>query len=1007
MVSRMLKGSWTNAGLALIAGFSLLTAGCSGGSGSGSLGGSSGAFIIQSCSLGCNGGEAGSQISCGVSQVAVNEGISILFSSPVDLSTVNKNTFQVIDLSTGKAPSGSFSLSPSDPRTLIFRPQLTFDATGNPVFGLADSATYAIFIPGTTQDPGSQVIKSTSGKPNTARLSCTVIAVGILDQVPGPPRVTISVDVVTQESPLILEEQDINVGVAVTDAYSQSSIRLSFDDIMNPATLVNPVTGESSTLHVYVDPDGNVSDPTDQVELFGTYTISIDEQNFQTEVIFTPSTGLPSSGSGLVPRKIVVSVPNVVTDLGSNSIVNPGLATFSPQFVQFPPVVLPGGIGEQFDSPLYLDAPNTGAAWGGGALIKGILGGSGKLGPLIVDIDNSPFVLNTDSQVWSNFNVLPEGSAAFPPSVTPPSYTITDGIFEFSRVSIAPGAQLVLEGSNPARLLARGELLVQGSGLINASGRAPLDNSTTPSGHDSTLLLGGLGGEAGPGAGAGGRGADRRNDTDLTLLAAGGVGNVGAVIDGADGGGVGNTLGLGSGSGGVHWPPILPANTSDLANFIFDIQCRNDMTAGQGAGGGYATSGTAGKAVVVSAPFNPFPPPGIVAPDTMGGDSATVGLTPTVRELSPDLGNLRGGAGGGGGGMSLLLSLTDGSFGNCTIGKKLQIYNSHSGSGGGGGGGAVELQGGSFVRIDGVVDVSGGAGGKGQNAPFSFLPSDQATAGGGGSGGAVLIRSVNVQVASIDNRINVTGGLGGTAAGNAPGSKGGNGGLGLVRIESPQGPQASLEASKIMPFDPTPGSLSGGPLSTAILSVGTYVNNPNGPSGRNGAQSCWIIPGGNFFVLDFTSDDLTDPLNPILGWDLDVILNLPGFEPFSYRDANDPNNPFGIAPDMTFGTDLGGATPAPLVVRFQGAHFKKEVENICNVDVDDPNGSVVVGSLTPWVRHPEELNSYWDLALPGDPELAALRRPNMFRYQIIFDGNSPLASIVAGVTNLQVNGTPD
>ncbi|MFT5080325.1 MAG: hypothetical protein ACI84E_000980 [Planctomycetota bacterium] len=1007
MVSRMLKGSWTNAGFTLFAGLSLLSAGCSGGSGSGASSGSSGSFIIQACSLGCNGGEAGSQISCGVTQVAVNEGISILFSSAVDLSTVNKNTFQVIDLATGKTPPGSFTLNPTDPKTLIFRPQLTFDATGNPVFGLSDSSTYAVFLPGSVQDPGSEVIRSVGGKPNTARMSCTINAIGILDPVPGPPKVTISVDVVTQQAPLVLEEQAVNEGVSVINAYSESTIRLSFDDIMNPATLVNPVTGVSSTLRVFVDPDGNVSDPTDQVELFGTYTIAIDEQNFQTQVIFTPSTGLPSSGSGLVPRKIVVSVPSLVTDLGSNSIVNPGQATFSPQFLQFPPVILPGGTGESFDSPLYLDAPNTGAAWGGGALIKGILGGSGKLGPLIVDQDNSPFVLNTDSQVWSNFDIITEGSATFPPSVTPPSLTITDGIFEFSRISVEAGAQLVLQGSNPARLLARGELLVQGSGLLDVSGGDPADTFTTPSGHDSTILLGGTGGTAGPGGGAGGRGADRRDDTDPSLIAAGGVSNPGAVIDGSPGIGVGGTPGLVSGGGGLAWPPVLPANTSDLGGFIFDIQCRNDMTAGQGGGGGYATSGTSGVAIVVSAPFNPFPPPGIIAPDTPGGDASTLALTPIVRELNPDSGNLRGGAGGGGGGMSLLLSLTNGSFGNCVVGKQLQTYNTHSGGGGGGGGGAVELQAGSFVRIDGVVDASGGTGASGQNTPFSFLIPDQASAGGGGSGGAVLIRSVNVQIASIDDRIDVTGGLGGRAAGNLPGSMGGIGGLGLVRIESPQGPQASLEATKINPFDATPGSESGGALSTAILSVGQYVKTPNGPSGRNGAQSCWIIPSGNFFVLNFTEDDFTDPLNPELGWDLDVILNLPGFEPFSFRDANDANNPFGFAPDVAFGTDLGGTSPAPLVVRFQGAHFKKKVESICDVDLDDPLGVTVVGSQTPWMRHPSELNDYWDLALPGDPDLAALRRPNMFRYQIIFDGNSPLASIVAGVTNLKVKGTPD
>jgi len=998
------------AGLAL--GLGMILTACSGSSSS-SSGSSGGGMQIISCSLSCGGGVGGTQISCGLNQVAVNEAISIAFSQPVDLSTVDKNTFQVTDIGTGKSPAGSFALDPGNPKRLIFRPLLTFDASGNPVFGFDEQHSYQILIRGVNQDSGGNFVSSIGGSKNTSRMFCTILANGILDPVPGPPTVTATVDVVTATDPVTGEVTETTPMVAtggafLQDVWSESLVRLTFDDIMNPATLVNPVTGQSSTIKVSIDPDGNTTDSSDQVSLFGDFTIVVDEVSLVTTVTFKPSGGLPSSGSGAIPRVVVVSLPNSIVDLGAHPIVNHGDVVFVPQFVPFAPVTMPTG-GEQFVTNQLLDDENTGAAWGDGALLRGKSGGSGRLGPLVVTLATSPRIIDTDNEVFSNFNVISEGAGTFPPSSTPPTTTVTDGVFEFSKVVIGPGAQLKFTGSKPARVFARGLANIQGAGSIDVRGAVPDDAFTSPSGHDSILLSGGEGGGGGPAAGGGGRGGDRPNDTDLSLIALGGQANPGAQRNGQAGVGVGGVVSQAEGNGGLAWPAIPPATSSDLTDIFPDSVCKIDMTSGPGSGGGYATSGGNGVPVLVDPGFNPSPqPPGILPPTTVGGDNSVLGLTADVRTLDPNQGYLRGGAGGGGGGQSYLRSQTDGlPFAECKIGKKFKKYWSHSGGGGGGGGGALQLQAGKLVKVDGAILADGARGASGQNPPVSFSQSDQASPGGGGSGGAVLIQGPNVQIADTAERISIEGGAGGKGPGGGVGTLAGDGGLGLVRLEANSAPDPAAEAKKLTPYNPLPGSVSGGPESTVILSTGVLQQGTSGPEGRSGGQSCWIVPEGNFFVLDFTNDDFTDPLNPVLGWDVDVLLTLPGFQPFSFRDMNDPNNPFGVSPEAFLGTDFGGATPGALVVRFQGVHATKAVDDVCGVDLNDPLGPVDVASLTPWVRNPADLNTYWDLALPSSPELAAKRRPNMIRFQVIFDGDAPLSGLIAGVTNLTIQGSPD
>lgn len=1001
-------------GLAGLAGLGITLGGCSPGSGTSasSVGGS---MRIVSCSLSCGGGGGGTQISCGLNQVSVNEAIVIDFSHPVDISSVDKTTFQVTDVATGKSPLGTFALVPGQPNRLLFRPLLSFTASGNPVHGFNELHSYQILVRGVNQDSGGSFITSTSGKPNASRMFCTVAASGILDQVAGPPTVTVAVDVVTETDPitgavLATEERVASGGAFIENVWSESTIRLHFDDVMNPATLVNPVTGESSTLRIAIDPDGNTSDASDQLELFGEYSIVIDELGLSTDVEFVPSGGLPSAGSGVVPRVIVVSMPNSISDLGAHALANFGEVRFVPQKLLFEAVVMPKG-GENFVGTELRDTDRTGALWGEGALLRGKAGGSGRLGALVVTAANSPMVLNTDSQVVSGVDVIAEGPQAFPPSAVS-SATVEGGLFEFSEVVVEPGAAIEFTGSNPARLFARGRVFVDGGGRVSANGKLPSDELVgAPAGHNSTNLQGGAGGLAGLSGGAGGKGGDRPDDSDASLFAIGGSPNPGALVDGSAGEGVGGVVGAGSGFGGLTWPALPPANAGDVASYFFNYTCTVGMVAGPGGGGGYATAGGASAASIVQKFAYDLEQPGLDSPQTQGSDPGSVGLTALMRTLDPNLGLLIGGAGGGGGGLQYTRSKSNGEYNKpkklCEGQTGFAVYMPQSGAGGGAGGGAMQVQSGSLALIEGVLEVRGGDGGSSLGGFKSNKPTDQASPGGGGSGGGLLLQAPQLQITPTPGRLDVSGGQGGMGPGGGSASLGGAGGAGLVRLESDVLPAGGLTALSIAPYDPEPGSPSGGVLSSELLSMGSLTQGLTGPEGRSGAQSCWIRPQGNFLILEFAEDDLGDPMHPIYGWDTDVITTLPDSVPFSFRDGSDGDNPFGVAPEVLLGSDLGGATPGVIVVRFQGVRAVQAVENPCAVDLASIGGAINIESLTGWVRHPAELNHYWDALLPDQPLLAAQRRPNMFRYQVIFDGNGASSSLVAGITNLRVGAVPD
>ncbi|MCI0633257.1 MAG: Ig-like domain-containing protein, partial [Actinobacteria bacterium] len=395
-------------------------------------------------------------------------------------------------------------------RILIYRPQLTFDSAGNPIFGFVAGRTYILEVPGTRIEPLGPHIRSTSGSSNSSHLECALVASqGINDARPGHPRVNVTVDRVTgydaNGDPISFE-----FNVPAQDAenvYRATPIRMVFDDVMNPGTLANPVTGFSTTILPFVDADGDITTDTDRVPLRGTFRLTIDQSALRTTVIFTPAGGLPSAGSDVAnPRRILVVLSPQITDLGGNQLINPQTVVFTSEMIEFDPIV----IDELFADGAREDAQRTGSVWGGGLSAPGLGGGSGRLGDLIVlpgvvvelDTDSEDFSGIGDPAVFNPINIIDR----------PANLVVTGGAFEFSRLRIDAGGILRFRGSRPARLFVRGEAVIQG--LVDVSGGSGiLQNSSTRGG--------GPGGTPGPNGGAGGRGGSRPDGS--AFLGIGGV----------------------------------------------------------------------------------------------------------------------------------------------------------------------------------------------------------------------------------------------------------------------------------------------------------------------------------------------------------------------------------------------------------------------------------------------------------------------------------------------------
>jgi len=1033
-------------------------AGCSGSSSS-----NGGAFYVETCTLGCTNGAPGNKITCSIIDTFQNQEIALLFSAPVDLFSVNSSTFQVVDVANGTSPPGQFFGDPTNPKRLIFRPSLSFDQNGNPIFGLKQDASYAISIPGKVQDEFGPFIQSTSGQVNQSRMECTIrTSLGIIDPVPGAPTAVTTVDVVTgYDANGNANQFDYDVVVTSTpeieDVWRQTRITFFFDDVMNVATLLDPASKNAPYITIEVDDDGDLA-TLDRYDVDGDFSFGVDFDRLETFLYFDASLPLPSAGPNAPTssRRIVLTIPANVQDLVSNSVTSGGgQRSFIPEISLLQESLLPPG-GEDFtvsypSAGSNEDGNRGGAFWGGGRLAPGIGGGSGRLGDLFVPAGLT-LVLNTDGQTFpltttDGFlldqvadllgNPDPVG---FPNTLGnfPDTITVTDGVFEFNSLVVAPGGSIRFEGLNPARVYVRGPIDIQAGAVIDLSGAIPAD-------HDSTILdpLAQLGTPVNAaGGGDGGFGGSRFdmsvNSPMVSLLACENdpVLVVAPHTSGYKGMGVGRVGSAGAGLGGDKYPtryPILDTlttgsqevgfNVSTLFDPItLDTQCRSMMVGGSGSGGSYATAGGVGVASSVF-PISDFPGVTNNAADTPGGDPSEVGLEAPAednagydsRQLRWFKGDLRGGSGGGGGGGHPFGTWADGHNGtklDACVGplSNFHAWVDHSGARGGFGGGALHLTSGKRITLDGSIDASGSRGGEPRNPiPPPFCSVDYgkfATPGGGGSGGAVKLQSIVVDLSPNPGTIDVSGGIGGTAKSWAN-SLGGAGGAGLVRIEDLAGLSRALAAPSVLPFDPSDNSLS-------WLSVDDGQNPLDGPGwvlsnhrpdAISASSSCWLTPSSSVFSMFFVQDEADSDTGSAaqMGWNMDLLYRPVGQPQVTipFRGSNgffmqSWENTFG----KTLGTEGGTLAAAPIVVRFQGARTTG-VEDYCNLDLNDPTTSIVPGSVTPWVDHPALLNSF-------QPP------PNLMRFVIVFDntrqpGDSPRTILdqVDGIDNFWVRVLPD
>jgi hypothetical protein len=1036
-------------GLSALAALALLLPACSPSANSSANGSIGNSMFILTCSLGCPSGAGGQELQCTGLTIAPNQEFVVTFSQNVDPSSVTSETFNIIAPVSGSTPLGTRLVDPVDNRRVIFRPAITFDAQGNPSFGFQPGESYQIVIKGTLQDATGPYIRSVGGKANSGRMTCQM-ATGSTpnDYVPGSPSVSVFVDQSvppsTSQPDGVLEDQPAD---GLTNVWQQSTVRLVFDDIMNPITLANQATHQATFVTILVDVDGDLSTTTDQVALTGNYVVTVDLANLRTILTFTSNSGLPSSGNPLLnplPRRVVVNFPVAIQDLAGHGLANPGSVSFVPEYIPLAPFTL----GEDFSTTSNEQATISSGTWGSGRLTRGWGGGSGRLGELIVRT-GAPVDLSTDAQtfpldplLFPSAQVVRDLLDNAQPGVdyvpgTPstwPTINVTDGVFEFGSLTILAGGTLRFHGNNPVRILVRGPVEIQGNATLDIKGSSAavwLSNSAN----------GGAGGAGGPNAGAGGDGGDRLNNSNATLIAAGAISNPTADINGAPGGGIGLVAGLGAAPGGLIYPAsnlpttnVPPASvngglcwTFDQIHFLWEgCQCLQPARPGGGAtyGDGTAVVGGAGipntpvltnELGTTNLPANTLPGAGI------GIEPPNPQSNHNVRKLDwnadPSLNHLRGGAGGGGGGTGLFGTQTSQDFDLSPCGGPGNLipispppagpaYQDNSGCGGGGGGGAVQLVSGRTILLDGVIDARGGAGGS-ADATATLVRNKQSAPGGGGTGGAVRLQSLSISLAPVAGRIDISGGAGGVTDMNPltgplqiTNSLGGAGTTGLVRMEDTTGSMTrALEAPFVAPFDTLV------PESENFLSVGSWRVATKRPESYTGSTSCWMQPTTSFFVLSFAPDDIANPVPALrYGWNMDVIYDSGAGEQLIAYRGPDPLSPYAPNDFQTgMGSTLNHGLPAGtgsyFVVRFQGAKSKSPINGQgCNIQLTGTTTDIVTGSLTPWVRQPSDLNLF-------SP------RPDMVRFCVVFDTSlatpGSIAAFVKGVTNVTIRTQPD
>jgi len=375
---------------------------------------------------------------------------------------------------------------------------------------------------------------------------------------------------------------------------------------------------------------------------------------------------------------------------------------------------------EDFVDDRQRDALASGDRWQNGAVTPAALGGDGRHGsfdPRIGTlIAQDHFEWNTDNQLIPAQSTL-SGVAEL----------VSDGVFQFTDFVLPAGVIVDFVGSQPARLLVRGQ--VQVAGQLRSNGAAMTTfNARGAVNNPQPFIDGQPGGRPGAGGGRGGNGGNECRGTGPILV------NGVNVTDGQPGEDVQLLAGHGyaaqSAQTGGRGSPLHPASGTNAPNSPLISGAYRAFFSPGGGGGGYrGPGGTATTQPLLNLQVAPAPAGGLgfaVLPFPPAG--APAGYSSLQHFLV-------GGSGGGGGGSHAFGTLN-------TFGSDIYL----AGAGGSGGGGAVAVRAGGNLRVaaNAAVEARGGAGAQIRgNDPASQTNTNWGVAspGGGGSGGSILLQS--------------------------------------------------------------------------------------------------------------------------------------------------------------------------------------------------------------------------------------------------------------------------
>ncbi|MCP5022718.1 MAG: hypothetical protein GY930_13210 [bacterium] len=719
-----------------------ITAGCSS-SGSGSSGsGSSANLAIDSISV--------------VSGATwkINRPIDVEFDQDIDFSTVNFNTFQIVD-PTGVSASGVF-LQPLDlqgdpvPNVVRFQPTCPTEEDFSDS-GLQINQSYRLIVVGVnnTSGTGGITVQSVSGEslglgavvdfltPNS-----TLPEVLFLDTVPGPPIVRVR-----------------GLGSVPTDSPDATYLEVG-GDAANPLYFgANGLGSYEIPLNMYSDPDSQISLMLylNQPVLASSANINSNQVSFEYESAPSTWEDIPTSvvleqncvlsGSilrvtplGLIPQGSPVRV--VVRQGFVDLTGDPTPADNTNFAVMASSTILVGGLagegadelleefaiggtlaGSNEDTETPLGSPR--AIWGETGRLEASFAFGGTGGP------GGDFDYHVAAGQTITVNTTTATIVGGPLGAPTASQTVIGGVVDVRDMYVPAGSRLIFVGPNPVTILASGTVTIEGEISVrggNNDGVGTLNTTFQP--------------ESGSAGNAGGGKGGTGSFLTSSSTPRGGAGSGPFNVSGGGGLGGETTYSISpnkdarrgaGGAGGSLGTNIWYDHDDDPATI--DRQCQTLI----GMDGEPGFSGAAAGTGAVS--------------QTERADGGEQGPTPFVDErddnnfygtlitsagelIVGELPHAWAGSGGGGGGDAAIVTAT----GFPRIPFQTGGDEKGSGAGGGGGGLTILAIGPIIVEDGGRVVADGGYGGGGENVIFFDRIGG---GGGGGAGGHIVLSSAS------------------------------------------------------------------------------------------------------------------------------------------------------------------------------------------------------------------------------------------------------------------------